>query len=179
MKKKILLYLLVIMSLITFVGCGTEEKEADSKKEEKVVDKTLFKIKDKNFHLDTDKEFEGLKYKISSEFKEVNNFTPSSTYVQYNYQPENSSNYFYFRIFYYKGKSLDFAKNDYVGNEKQYEYKDIKINDIEYKMIDEERVDGTIHHYFIVKDGSTYVLSFISQNDINKFESMILDSVKF
>jgi hypothetical protein len=102
MKKKILLSLLVIVTLFTITGCGTGKKGDSTKKEEKVVDKTLFKIKDKEFHIDTDKEFEGLKYKVSSEFREINNYTPSSTYMQYSYQPEDSSNYFYLRILYLK-----------------------------------------------------------------------------
>ena len=46
-------------------------------------------------------------------------------------------------------------------------------------MIDEERKDGTIHFYFINKDGNTYVLHFVSQNDIKDFESKVLNSIKF
>ena len=175
--KKIIISILLVISLFTITGCG-KKKEENNKKETKIVDKTLFKIKDKEFHLDTDKEFEGLKYKTSKDFKEINNYTPSSTYIQYNYQPENSSNYFYFRILYYKDNGIDFAKNDYIGNEKQFEYEDGKINNIEYKMIDEKRTDGTIHHYFITKDNNTYIIDFISQNDIKDFEKKVLDSIE-
>lgn len=181
MNKKILLSLFIIVALFTIVGCGSknEEENSEKEKETEVVDNTLFKIKDKEFHLDTDKEYEGLKYKTSSEFKEISNYTLSSTYMQYNYQPANSSNYFYFRILFYKGKDIDFAKDDYLGNEEQFEYKDVKINDIECKMIDEERTDGTIHHYFISKDGNTFIVDFISQNDIKDFEKKVLDSISF
>ena len=178
MKKKVLLCFFIILALCTITGCGSTKEEKNSEKE-KIVDKTLFKIKDKEFHLDTDKEFEGLKYKTSSEFKEINNITPSSTYMQYNYQPANSSNYFYFRILCYKGKDIEFAKNDYVGNEEQFEYKDVTINNIDYKMIDEERTDGTIHHYFVTKDEKTFIIDFISQNDIKDFENKILNSISF
>ena len=174
MKKKILLCLFIIVVLFTITGCGS-----NSKGENQIVDKSLFKIKDKEFRLDTDKEFEGLKYKTSSGFREINNITPSSVYMQYNYQPENSSNYFYFRILCYKGKDIDFAKNDYLGNEKQFVYKDVTINNIDYKMIDEERTDGTIHHYFITKDGKTFIIDFISQNDIKDFENKVLDTISF
>ena len=177
MKKKILFSLLIIVMIFTMIGCKTTKKENNSNKES-VVDKTLFKIKDKDFHLDTDEEFEGLKYKTSSEFKKVNNVTPSSTYVQYNYQPESSSNYFYLRILYYKNKDINFAKNDYVGEE-NLEYKDVTINNIDCKMIDEGRTDGTIHHYFIIKDGNVYIIDFISQNDIKDFENKVLDTIRF
>ena len=136
MKKKLLFCLLLIVTLFTITGCGSSKKE-------EIIDVTLFKIKDTEFHLDTDKEFEGIKYKTSSGFKEINNYTLSSTYMQYSYQPEGSANYFYFRILYYKDKDIDFAKNDYVGEEEQFNYKNVKINNIEYKMIDEERTDGT------------------------------------
>lgn len=180
MKSKFSIVLLLVVSLFIVAGCELKNKDNVSKeKENKIVDKTLFKIKDKEFHLDTDKEFEGLKYKTSSEFKEINNVTPSSTYMQYNYQPENSSNYFYFRIFCYKGKDIDFARDDYVGNEEQFEYKDLNVNSIDYKMIDEERTDGTIHHYFVTKNENTYILSFISQNDIKDFENKVLNSISF
>ena len=97
----------------------------------------------------------------------------------YNYQPEKTSNYFYFRIFCYKGKDIDFARGDYVGNEEQFEYKDLNVNSIDYKMIDEERTDGTIHHYFVTKNENTYILSFISQNDIKDFENKVLNSISF
>ena len=179
MKKKILLSLLLLVALFTITGCGSVKKGDNTKKEEKVVDKTLFKIKDKEFHIDTEKEFEGLKYKISPEFKEVNNYTPSSTYMQYSYQPENMANYFYFRILYYAGKDINFAKDDYIGSEEQFEYKDVKVNNIDAKMIDEGRTDGTIHHYFITKDGNTYILSFLSQNDIKDFEEKVLETISF
>ena len=179
MKKKILLFLFVVVALFTITGCGSSKKETKEKKEKVVVDKTLFKIKDKEFHLDTDKEFEGLKYKVSGEFKEIDNFTPSSTYMQYKYKPENSSNYFYLRILYYKGKDINFAKSDYVGDDNDFKYQDVKINGIDAKLIDEERTDGTIHHYFINKDGNTYLVDFISQNDIKDFEKKVLDSFSF
>ena len=180
MKKKVVLCLLVLLISFVVTGCKTEKKEEEIKeKENEVVDKTLFKIKDKEFHLDTDKEFNGLKYKTSSEFKEIDNYTMSGTYKQYSYQPKNSSNYLYFRILYYKRKNIDFAKNDYLGNEEQFEFKDVTINNIDYKMIDEERTDGTIHHYFITKDGNTFIIDFISQNDIKDFENMVLNSISF
>ena len=175
----IAILVIIIIALFTITGCKTTKKDDNNKEENEVVDKTLFKIKDKEFHLDTDKEYKGLKYKTSSEFKEIDNLTLSSTYMQYSYQPDNSPNYFYFRILYYKGKNIDFAKNDYVGNEEQFEYKDVTINNIDYKMIDEERTDGTIHHYFITKDGNTFIIDFISQNDIKDFENKVLDSISF
>ena len=179
MKKKVLLFLFVVVALFTITGCGSKKKENSSKEKNVIADKSLFKIKDKEFHLDTDKEFEGLKYKTSSEFKEIDNITPSSTYMQYSYQPENSSNYFYFRILCYKGKDIAFAKSDYVGDEEQFEYKDVTINNIDYKMIDEERTDGTIHHYFVTKDDKTFIIDFISQNNIKDFENKVLNSISF
>lgn len=180
MKKKLLL---ILLTLFFVAGCGAVEIPENNTNENgnknEVADPTAFKIKDKEFHLDTDKEFKGLKYKTSSEFREIDNLTPSSVYMQYNYQPDDSANYFYFRVLYYKGKNIEFAKKDYIGEEEKFEFKDVKINDIDIKMIDENRTDGTIHHYFITKDGSTFILSFISQNDIEKFEKMVLDTIGF
>ncbi len=171
----------MLLGLFAFTGCGktTTIETTKTEKKEKVVDKTLFKIKGKEFHLDTDKEFKGLKYTVSKDFKEVNNITYSSEYMQYNYQPDDEENYFYLRILYYEGKDINFAKNDYIGEEEQFEYKDVKINDIDAKMIDEGRTDGTIHHYFITKDGNTFIVDFISQNDIKDFEEKVLESIKF
>ena len=145
--KKILLSLMLFVTMFTIIVCGNTNK----------IDETLFKIKDKEFHLDTDKEFEGLNYKTSMEFREINNGTPMSKYVQYNYQPEDSSNYFFFRIFYYTKKDFTFVRSDLAIDKK----------------------DGTIHSYFINKDGNTYVLHFVSQNDIKDFENKVLNSIKF
>ena len=127
MKKKILLSLLVI-TMFMMVGCG------NSKKEETIVDKSLFKIKDKEFHLDTDKVFEEIQYQTSKEFKEVNNGTPASKYVQYNYQPDGSSNYFFFRIFYFAKKDFAFARSD-LAIDKKFKYIDGKTDFIEYKIL--------------------------------------------
>ena len=166
--KKILLSLMLFVTMFTIIGCGNTNK----------IDETLFKIKDKEFHLDTDKEFEGLNYKTSMEFREINNGTPMSKYVQYNYQPEDSSNYFFFRIFYYTKKDFTFVRSD-LAIDNKFKFIDGKTEFIEYKMIDEERKDGTIHSYFINKDGNTYVLHFVSQNDIKDFENKVLNSIKF
>jgi predicted small lipoprotein YifL len=182
MKKKIFYSIITFVLVFSLIGCGKKEepkKEEKEQEENVIVDKSLFKIKDKEFHLDTDKEYEGLKYKTSLEFKEINNYTVSSTYRQYNYQPASSSNYFYFRILFYQGKDIEFAREDYLGNEEQFEYKDVTINNIDFKMIDEERTDGTIHHYFVTKDGNTFIVDFISQNDIKDFENKVLDSLSF
>ena len=181
MKKRVFLSLFIVLMLFIVTGCESSKKEESNKTENEVVDvdPTLFKIKDKEFHLDTEKEFKGLKYKVSSEFREINNGSPSSVYMQYNYQPEGSSNYFYLRILYYIGKDINFAKNDYVGNEEKFEFEDVKINDIECKMIDEKRTDGTIHHYFITKDKSTFIVDFISQNDIKDYEKKTLATISF
>ena len=173
--KKVLLSLLVIVTLFTVVGCGSSKNE----KKEEAVDETLFKIGDVEFHLDTDKEFEGMKYKTSSGFKEIDNVTYSSTYMQYNYRTDDGANLFFFRILFYKGKDINFALKDFVGEDEKFELKDVKINNIDYKMIDEERTDGTIHHYFITKDGNTYILNFVSQKDIKDFETKVMNSIKF
>ena len=176
MKKKVFLSLFLILCLfITGCGCSKNKEVAD---DNFVADESLFIIKDKEFHLDTDKEFESLKYKVSADFKEINNVTFASKYMQYNYQPEDSSNYFYFRIFYFKGKDIEYARKD-LGIEDKFKYQDGHTDKIEYKMIDEERTDGTIHFYFINQDGNTFVLHFVSQNDIKDFENKALNSIKF
>lgn len=161
------------------IGCGNSNNgENNNKNKENTVDETLFTIKDKEFHLDTEKEFEGLKYKTSSEFKEVNNSSFTSKYVQYNYQPDDASNYFFFRIFYFNGKDFAYARKD-LGIDDKFKYQDGKTDNIEYKMVDEERKDGTIHFYFVNKEGNTFVLHFVSQNDIKDFELKVLKSLEF
>ena len=167
MKKRFYLIIL-ILSLFIVTGCDKEDNKNTNYNTGNPVDENLFKIKEKEFHLDTEKEFESLKYKVSNEFREINNLTPASKYMQYNYQPEDESNYFFFRIFYYENKDFAFVR------------KDLGIADnIEYKLIDEERTDGIIHLYFISKEGSTYVIHFVSQNDIKDFETKTLNSLKF
>ena len=178
MKKRLFLSFILIFSLLLITGCGNDNNGENNKKEENIVDETLFTIKDKEFHLDTDKEFEGLKYKTSSEFKEIDNFSFASKYMQYNYQPDGSSNYFYFRIFYFKVKDFAYARKDLAIDDK-FKYQDGTTDKIEYKMVDEERTDGTIHFYFISKDGNTFVLHFVSQNDIRDFEEKVLKSLEF
>lgn len=177
MKKRFYLIIL-ILSLFIVTGCGKEGNKNINYNTGNPVDENLFKIKEKEFHLDTEKEFESLKYKVSSDFREINNFTPASKYMQYNYQPEDEANYFFFRIFFYKNKDFAFVRKD-LGIDDKFKFIDGKTDNIEYKLIDEERTDGTIHLYFISKDNSTYVIHFVSQNDIKDFETKTLNSLKF
>ncbi len=178
MKKR---YLLIVLVLCLFiVGCGNSEpqqeknKEGD-KKEEVVVDETLFVINKLEFHMDKDSEFKGIKYTISSSFKEANQVS----YVQYNYYQEDNTNLLFFRIFYYNNKKIDYAIND-LGLDKNISLTDGKTNDIDYKFYASPRDDGgTIHFYFINKGNDLYVLNFVSKYDIKDFENKVLKSIKF
>ncbi len=85
--KKRFYLIILILSLFIVTGCDKEDNKNINYNTGNPVDENFFKIKEKEFHLDTKKEFEGLKYKISSEFREINNLTPASKYMQYNYQP--------------------------------------------------------------------------------------------
>ena len=162
--KKIVYSFIVVGLLIMVIGCG-----------KKVVDETLVEINENEFHLDKKMTFHDLEYTIVGEFKEVNN----RNYVQYNYYQEDSSNLLFFRIFYYEGKTIDDASKD-LGLDSGISYSDGKTDNIQYKSYFEPRDDGgTIHFYFINKDGNIYVLHFVSKYDIKDFEAKVLKSVKF
>ena len=126
------------------------------------------------FHLKTDETFKDIKYTISDKLKKAD----FDRYVQYNYLQEDSTNLLYFRIFYYKGKTFDDAAKD-LGLEKNITFKDGTTNNIEYKLYEQPRDDGgTMHLYFINKDGNTYVINFVSKYDIKDFENKVLKSIK-
>ena len=181
MKKKIILCLLVIVGLFTLVGCGSEKKESQNNKEEKekeVVDETLFKINNLEFHLDKEASFKNIKYTISKDFKEIVH-DYGSPYIQYNYYQEDSTNLLYFRIFYYENKDVKYAFND-LGLEENVELVDGKTDNIEYKYYKAPRDDGGTINYYVVNDNSDiYIISFISKYDIKDFEEKTIKSIKF
>lgn len=181
--KKVKYLLLILCIGVLFTGCGkAKDKEVDIKepekeeeKKEEVVDETLVKINGLEFHLDKEISYEKIKYTTIKDFTE----TKMSNYVQYRYSQEDGTNLLFFRIFYYAKKDNSVARKD-LGIEDKYKFEDGKTENIEYKAIKEPRDDGgTINYYFINKDNSTYVLSFISKYDIKDFESKVLNSVKF
>ena len=172
MKKKVLFILLIAIlaiGLLALAGCGKKE-------DKKEVDETLVTINGLDFHLDTNKEFKGLKYVISKDLKEAN--FEAYNYIQYYYYQEDSTNLLFFRVFYYKGKNFDDAIYDLgIGN---VTLVDGKNDNLEYKVYKEPREDGgTINLYFIDKDGDTYVVNFVSQYDIADFEAKVVKSLSF
>ena len=174
--KKTISILLVLAMLFAFAACGKGKGENDP--EPQPADETAFTVNGLEFHLDTEKEFKGLHYVISGDFREVEHdeFTP---YVQYNFLQEDDSNLLFYRIFYYKGKGTDHAKTD-LGLEKDIKLTDGENEDLEYKMYAQPRDDGgTIHYYFLSKDGNTYVVNFVSKYDIADFEQKVVKSLKF
>jgi predicted small lipoprotein YifL len=182
MKKKILLIMLAIVTIISLTGCGIETKNEvkddndNNKKEEKVeVDESLFKINNIEFHLDNESAFKEIKYTISKDFKEAN----MDKYIQYNYYQEDSTNLLFFRIFYYQNKDINYALKD-LGLNNDITFEDGKTDNISYKLYVQPRDDGgTIHFYFINKDSDLYVLNYVSKYDIKEFESKVLKTVKF
>lgn len=178
-EKKLLLCLIVILlsiGLFILTGCSSKEevKEIETQANE-IVDETLVKINGLEFHLDTEKTYKDISYMISENLKEVN----QDRYRQYNYYQEDQTNLLFFRIFYYDNKNNDAAIKD-LGLDSNIELTDGKTENIEYKYYASPRDDGgTMHFYFINKDGNTYVLNFVSKYDIKDFENKVLNSISF
>ena len=175
MKKKYLL-LFILLVLFSISGCNkkTNKEEPTKKEETKVVDKTLVKVNDVDLHINSEKEFKGLKYTISEELKEAE----FDNYIQYYLYQEQGPNLLFFRIFYYQNKDSEYIRKDLAIDANLTEEKG-KNDNIEYTLIDTKRTDGTIHFYLIEKDNKTYVIHFVSQNDIKDFEQNVLNSIKF
>ncbi|MBO4815853.1 MAG: hypothetical protein J5507_02760 [Clostridia bacterium] len=178
--KKIFLLVLVSIILISglFILTGCEsKKEAEGNNEQPtpVVDETLVEINGLEFHLDKETSFKDVKYTIVGDFKEAN----FDSYIQYYYYQEDSTNLLFFRIFDYGKKSNDDAIAD-LGLDSNITFTDGKTDNIEYKYYAEPRDDGgTIHFYFINKDGNLYVLHFVSKYDIKDFEDKVVKSINF
>ena len=134
----------------------------------------LVKINKLDFYLTKETSFKGLKYTIVPDFQE----SIMDHYVEYKYLQEDSTNLLFFRVFYYKNKDNKAARKD-LGIDNSFEFVDGNTANISYKLIDEHRNDGTIHFYFINKDGNEYALHFVSKYDISSFEEKVLKSVKF
>ena len=122
------------------------------------IDESLITINNLEFHLDKNTSFKDIKYITSESFKEVD----MNNYIQYNYLDDNSTNLFFFRIFFYQGKDLSYIKNDLAIDE-TLELVDGKNANLDYKLIDTKRTDGTIHFYIINKDNTTYVVNRLAR----------------
>ena len=172
--KKVLSVILALAMIFSFAACGRGSEEQKDPR----PDESAFAVNGHEFRLDTEKEFKGLKYRVSGDFKEAEHdeFIP---YIQYNFLQEDDSNLLFFRIFYYKGKGLDEAKTD-LGLEQDIQLTDGKNDGLDYRMYAQQRDDGgTIHYYVITKEGDTYVVNFVSKYDIADFEQKVVKSLKF
>lgn len=180
MKKKIfftsLIVIMLVAGLFILTGCGSK-KEVEQNKEETapVIDETLVKINDTEFHLNKETSFKEIKYTIAEDFKEAEH----NRYIQYNYYQEDQTNLLFFRIFYYSNQGNDIAIND-LGLDSNITFTDGKTDNIEYKYYASPRDDGgTMHFYFINNNGDTYTLNFVSKYDIKDFEEKVVKSIKF
>jgi hypothetical protein len=185
MRKKIIILgtmiIMMVVELMTFTGCGSKKEIKEEKKEEntvqtpQVVDESLVKINNQEFHLSKEATFKEIKYSIIPDFKEADH----NHYIQYSYSQEDRSNLLYFRIFYYEGKENDAAIKD-LGLEGDITLTNGKNDYLEYKLYEKPRDDGgTIHFYFINNNGNTYALNFVSKYDIKEFENKVVKSLKF
>lgn len=171
--KKLLLYFILLISIFTIVGCGSKNEEVKKDNEEKEVDKSIVKVNGVELHINKDKEFKGIKYTITDDLKEA----IYDQYIQYNLYQDDGTNLLFFRIFYYEKKDHDYIRKDLAIDSNLEEVKG-KNNYVEYSFIDTKRTDGTMHFYIIDKDNISYVINFVSKNDINDFEKVVLNSIK-
>ena len=178
MKKRIISVLLVLLMLSAVIGCGSSQKE-DKTEEPPAEDETLFVINGLEFHLDTDASFYGLDYVISQDLREITHDEYYTPYVQYDYLQDDGNNLLFFRIFFYKGQGTDAAIAD-LGLDAGITLTEGSTGNFEYSYYPEPRDDGgTIHFYFVNRDGNTYVLNFISRYDIADFEGKVLSRIVF
>ena len=147
-------------------------------KNEEIVDESLVKINGLEFHLNKEEEFKGLKYAISEDFTKAEHDI-AIPYIQYSYRQEDGTNLLFLRIFYYENKDNNYALKD-LGKDENVTLVDDKTDNIEYKVYEEPREDGgTIHFYFINKDGNTYAINFVSKYDIKDFETKVINLLEF
>lgn len=161
--------ILVVLMIVLFAVIGCVKKEVSIEKD----NLSMVKINGTEFEINKETEFKDLEYTIVEDFREL----IFDKYVQYEYRQEDNKNLLFFRVFYYKNKDNEAARKD-LGIEDNLKYEDGKTDNIEYKMIDTHRTDGTIHFYFINKDEDTYVINFVSQYDIQDFENKVMKTIK-
>ena len=187
MLKKTAIILLVVLALFLAAGCGAENRsgagnnaaaentETNTAEPQPADDKTHTSINGIEFALDKDTSYNGLGYTVSEGFKEVE----QSRYVQYNYNMEDGSNLFFFRVFYYKAGGIEAAIKE-LGLDSGIVLTDGKTDSIAYKFYEKPRDDGgTIHFYFIEHEGSTYAINVICKYDIKDFEEKAVKSLHF
>ena len=174
--KRLIGLLMVILMLSCMSGCSSNRNE--NNEDYPPVDKTLVVINDMEFHLDKETSFRDMHYVIVEDFAEIDHDI-TIPYRQYNFYQEDSTNLLFFRIFYYKGKGMDYAAKD-LGIEGKITLEEGKNENIEYQLYVQPRDDGgTIHFYFITKGKDTYVVNFVSKYDIKDFETKVVNSLHF
>ena len=176
--KKILTILFVFVAVIALTGCSCSRKE---NKENKKEDNRIL-VDGIEFVLDTDKEFNGLTYKIDSKITETNPYTPSNTAVirQYIYKVTGeNSNKITIRMFYYKDKTIEYALNDLGRGTDTSILFTVEAEHMSLKMFEEQQDKGSGHIYFATNNNDVIAIQIGSYSDIKQFEAAFLKTLKF
>ena len=170
MKKKIIILLLLVLSLL-ITGCTIKEgKKADSnsKIEEVEVNGDSLLINGYDLSLTEKGSFKELNFK----YPKNTNFNSLGTYTILDYVKEESSNsLFKIGFSHYSYKSIDEVMDSdlvkFIGN-KNY-------NGIDWNYYE---VEGKNHNYAMKKDNDVYVIDFIYDEDLQQFEEEFMKNVK-
>ena len=175
MKKKILLFGLILICTFTLVGCGCSKKEnkENKEKEEKIADDEVV-LENIKYKLDQDDSEYGISYKIAS------NFRKSTMINAVNYFSENinDSPYFVIRIYQYPGKDIEYAIKDSVETVEKREV--VTIGDKEYTKVYFTNYNGAkTQLFYYTHNNTTYTFVFTSGIDLSRLEDIFLKSIKY
>lgn len=177
MKKKIIIIMLVI-SLFTITGCGSNKVENNNSSNSKndVSDNNTVKIKDEEIKLNYDTNFNNMYFKEN--VSKFNTSTMGSNHViQY---VKDGGVLFEIRMAYIENKTIEESKKEI-----NFEVSSKKINNLEYQYgIWETKNNETgdtiyAHQYFYEFNGTTYTIVFMSKDNIDDFEKVFMNNVYF
>ena len=178
--KKILTILFVFIAVIALTGCSCSRKN-NKNEGNKTEDNRIF-VDGIEFTLDTDKEFNGLTYKMDSKITETNPYTDPKSAVQrqYIYRKEtDNSNKITIRMFYYKDKTVEYALNDLGKGTDTSVLFTVEAEHMSLKMFDVGQEKGTGHFYFATNNNDVIAIQIGSYSDIKQFEAAFLKTLKF
>lgn len=173
MKKKFLLGLLVIVTLFTITGCGTNEvnepKQNGSKNDVSSMEK--LKVGNVEVELNMSGSFNDITYKYPQSALTSN----VGTYSIIDYM---DNNIFVFRIAMslYDGKTIDeVMKGSSLSNVEA-----LKFNDNTWNIFKGKQEDGKNILNFVTRENNdSYSIAFISDEDISDFANEFMKNVRF
>ena len=168
MKRKILLGFLLVLTLITFTGCGAKLSNNTTEKNE--IPKNGIKFEDEYFVFDQSETNNEMHFKLPNEFS-IGGYN-SMTGITYS----GSKSEIKIQLNYFENQSLQEGLSTLLNNQ----YEELEVNNIKWYHGVVNIQDGTVNSVYLTEYNNKIYIYMINKEDVTKdIEEAFLNGITF